>query len=176
MVPYGGDPALVLRHAVEMEVQGKDFYERAAVRMKNKRGKEMFLSLVSQERLHIDILEDQLTRYVHDKKWSSLSTLISDVEEHPEKSVFEMPEIKNIKLDPDAGELDVIKVGMEVEKRSIEYYRESGSEVKDVNAKGIFNWLVAQETGHLQILQAEYDYRTKSGFYYDSPEFSMEVK
>lgn len=175
MVPYGGDPALVLRHAVEMEVQGKDFYERAAVRMKNKRGKEMFLSLVRQERLHIDVLEDQLTRYIHDKKWFALNTLIADVEEHQQKSIFESAEIKHIKLDPDAGELDVIKVGMEVEKKSIDYYLGSGSEVKDANAKGIFNWLVAQETGHLQVLQAEYDYRTKSGFYYDSPEFSLEV-
>jgi len=176
MVPYGGDPALVLRHAIEMEVQGKDFYERASARMQNTRGKDMFLSLVRQERLHIDVLEDQLTRYVHDSKWYSLSSLIADVEEHPEKSVFEMPEIKNIKLDPDAGELDVIKLGMEVENRSIAYYHEAGTEVKDANAKGIFNWLVAQETGHLQVLQAEYDLRTKSGFYFDSPQFSMEVK
>lgn len=175
MVPYGGDPALVLRHAIEMEVQGKDFYERAAKRMKNKRGRDMFESLVVQERLHIDILEDQLTRYLHDKKWISLEELRLEVEEHPEKSVFEDPHIKNIKLDPEAGELDVIRLGMEVEKRSIDYYREAGSEVKDANAKGMFNWLVAQETGHLQILQAEYDYRTKSGFYYDSPEFSLEV-
>ncbi len=175
MAPYGGDPALVLRHAIEMEVQGKDFYERAAGRMKNKRGKDMFRSLASQERLHIDILEDQLTRFVHDKKWLSLDELKLKVEEHPEKSVFDLPEIKNISIDPNAGELDVIKLGMEVERKSINYYSEAGSEVKDSNAKGIFNWLVAQETGHLQILQAEYDNRVKSGFYYDSPEFSMEV-
>ncbi len=175
MAPYGGDPGLVLRHAIEMEVQGKDLYERAAKRMKNKRGKDMFLSLVRQERVHIDVLEDQLTRYVHDKVWLTIEELKMQAEEHPEKSVFDLPAIKNIQMDPNAGELDVIKLGMEVERKSIAYYSEAGAEVKDAKAKGTFNWLVAQETGHLQVLQAEYDLRTKSGFYYDSPEFSMEV-
>ena len=128
MAPYGGDPASVLRHAVEMEVQGKDFYERAAKKMKNSRGRDMFLSLVRQERLHIDILEDQLNRYVHDKKWLKIEELKLQAEEHPEKSVFDLPEVKNIALDPNAGELDVIKVGMEVERKSIDYYSEAGAE------------------------------------------------
>lgn len=176
MVPYGGDPALVLRHAVEMEVQGKDFYERAAGRMKNQRGKDMFKSLSRQEVVHIDVLEDQLNRFIHDKVWSSLKELKKEAEEHPQKSVFDDSHIKNIKLDPAAGELDVIRLGMEVEKKSVEYYGEAGRESADSKAKELFNWLVAQETGHLQILQAEFDYRTKSGFYYDTAEFSLETE
>lgn len=168
------DPALILRNAVEMEVQGKEFYERAAEKMRNQRGKEMFHSLVTQERIHVDILEDQLNRFVHDKVWLSLKQLKSEASA-PNISVFQDKDIKKIVIGPNAGELDVIKLGMEVEKKSVEYYRAAGNDLRDKNAKDLFNWLVAQEAGHLTILQAEYDYRTKSGFYMDNPEFSLEV-
>jgi len=168
------DPALVLRNAVEMEIQGKEFYERGAEKMRNQRGKEMFLSLVKQERVHVDILEDQLERFVHDKVWLSLKHLKSEASAS-KVSVFQDKNIKKIEIDPNAGELDVIKLGMEVEKKSVEYYRAAGNDLRDKNAKDIFNWLIAQEAGHLTILQAEYDYRTKSGFYMGEPEFSLEV-
>jgi rubrerythrin len=168
------DPALILRNAVTMEVQGKEFYERAANKMTNQRGKDMFHSLVKQERVHIDILEDQLNRFVHDKVWLSLKQLRSEAST-PNVSVFEDKDIKKIEVGPNAGELDVIKLGMEIEKKSVEYYRKAGNDIPDKNAKDTFNWLVAQEAGHLTILQAEYDYRTKSGFYMGNPEFSLEV-
>ena len=168
------DPALILRNAVEMEIQGKEFYERAAEKMMNQRGKEMFRSLVNQERVHVDILEDQLNRFVHDKVWLSLNHLKSEAPA-TKISVFQDKYIKKIEIGPNAGELDVIKLGMEVEKKSVDYYRAAGSGLRDKNAKDIFNWLVAQEAGHLTILQAEYDYRTKSGFYMGDPEFNLEV-
>jgi len=168
------DPALILRNAVEMEIQGKEFYERGAEKMRNQRGKEMFLSLVKQERVHVDILEDQLNRFVHDKVWLSLKQLKNGAPA-TKISVFQDKDIKKIEIGPNAGELDVIKLGMEVEKKSVEYYRAAGNDLQDKNAKDIFNWLVAQEAGHLTVLQAEYDYRTKSGFYMGDPEFNLEV-
>jgi len=168
------DSALILRSAVEMEIQGKEFYEKAAGKMTNQRGKEMFHSLVKQEMLHIDILEDQLNRFVRDKVWLSLEQLKGEAPSR-KISVFQDKDIKKIEIGPNAGELDVIKVGMEVETKSVEYYRAAGSHLQNKNAVDIFNWLVAQEAGHLTILQAEYDYRTKSGFYMGSPEFSLEV-
>jgi rubrerythrin len=168
------DPALILRNAVVMEIQGKEFYERAAEKMSNQRARDMFLSLVKQERVHVDILEEELNRFVHDKVWLSLKQLKSEASA-PRISVFQDKDIKRLKIGPNAGELDVIKLGIEVEKKSVEYYRSAGNDLHDKNAKDVFNWLVAQEAGHLTILQAEYDYRTKSGFYMGSPEFSLEV-
>ncbi len=177
MADSSADPGLILRNAIEMEIQGKEFYERAAQKMRNKRGKDMFLSLVKQERIHVDILEDELNRFVHDKSWSTLREAMGQATSPSATkiSVFQDKTIKRIEIGPDAGELEVIKLGMAVEKKSIEYYHDAGGKIQDKNAKDIFNWLVAQETGHLTILQAEFDYRTKSGFYMGDPEFSLEV-
>jgi rubrerythrin len=157
------DPGLVLRNAVEMEIQGKDFYERAAERMTNQKGKDMFLKLVEQERVHVDVLENQLNMFVHDKGWLSLKQLKTGAST-PKISVFQDSDIKKIEIGSSSGELEVIKLGIEVERKSVEYYRAAGNDIQNKNAKTVFNWLVAQETGHLTTLQAEYDSRMKSGF------------
>jgi rubrerythrin len=62
-----------------------------------------------------------------------------------------------------------------VEKKSIDYYRSAATESSDPKAKEVFNWLVGEEAGHLTILTAEHNYWTKSGYYYDNAEFSLEV-
>lgn len=154
------DPGLVLRNAVNMEIQGKVFYEKAAEKMTNKSGKDMFLRLVEQERVHIDLLEIQLNMYTHDKAWLSMEKLKADASA-PKISVFEDKDIKAIEIGPNASELDVMKLGMKVEEKSIEYYGAAGNDIRDKNAKDMFKWLVGQETTHLKVLQAEYNRRTK---------------
>lgn len=72
--------------------------------------------------------------------------------------------------------MDVLRIGMDVEKNSITYYESAGLASEDAETKKIFEWLVNEEKGHLLILRAEYDNRAGSGFYYDSPEFSLEVQ
>lgn len=168
------DPKLILSDAVDMEIQGTEFYGRAAERMTNKRGKEMFLSLVKQEKSHAEILEDQLKTFSQGGSWRPLQELRG--RSTSRISVFEDNDIKKINLRQNAGELEVILVGVEVEKKSVEYYQTAGRAIEDKRARELFNWLVAQEAGHQTILQAEYDYRTKSGFYMGNPEFSLEVE
>jgi rubrerythrin len=89
--------------------------------------------------------------------------------------VFQDRQFKRLKFDPESGELDALGVGIEVEKKSIEYYRSAAIQSSDPKAKDVFNWLVGEEAGHLTILTAEHAYRTKSGYYYDNAEFSLEV-
>lgn len=169
------NPLDVLRNAVIMEVEGKEFYQRASEKVRHPRAKEMFGSLIKQEEMHAEVLENQLNHLIHDKRWAPLEEIRHERSSYPRVSVFEDKELREIPLDPGAGELDVLRLAMEVEKKSIEYYREAGMRISDIRAKEVFNWLVGQEAGHLTVLNAEYDNRTKSGFYYDTPEFSLEV-
>jgi len=165
----------VLRNAIAMEIEGKAFFEEAAEKVRHQRAKDTFLSLVKQEQRHVDILSAELSRLSAGKNWASLAEITKRASTQLQLSVFKDKEIKRIKLRADAGELDVLKVGIAVEKKSIEYYRAAGAQTIDHNAREIFNWLVGEEAGHLTILNAEYEYRTKSGFYYDNMEFSLEV-
>jgi len=170
-----GDPLDILRNAISMEVEGKEFFESAARSMKEQRAKDTFMSLVKQEQRHIDVLNAELSRLAAGKSWASLDEMRTSASTYPMISVFRDKTIRRIHLRPEAGELEVLKIGVEVEEKSIEYYRTAGAGTEDSKAREIFNWLVGEEAGHLTILNAEYEYRTKSGFYYDNMEFSLEV-
>jgi rubrerythrin len=165
----------ILRNAIQMEVEGKDFFERASGMVKHQRSKDMFISLVKQEQRHVEILGEELNRLEHGEEWASLQDMKRSAPSLPKVSVFQDRAFRHLRISPDAGELDVLKVGIEVEQKSIEYYRSAGSSTVDPRAREVFNWLVGEEAGHLTILNAEYENRTGSGFYYDNMEFSLET-
>lgn len=166
---------VVLRNAIQMEMEGKDFFERAASRMKHKRAKEMFEGLIKQEQRHIEILGKEFERLTQGKRWMSLEEAEALPSGMPRVSVFKGPALRRVRLPEDAGELEALKIGIDVEQKSIEYYREAKERISNKKAKEVFGWLVNEESGHLTILNAEYEHRRGSGYYYDEPEFSLEV-
>lgn len=165
----------ILGRAIEMEREGKGFFEDVAAGSRHQRTKDTFMSLAKQEQRHMDILGEELRRLGQGENWASLQELRLLAPQPPNDSVFKDKKIKRMKLNLGAGELDALKLGIEIEKKSIDYYREAGLGTSDDKAREVFAWLVGEESGHLTILTAEYEYRTKSGFYYDNMEFSLEV-
>jgi rubrerythrin len=93
----------------------------------------------------------------------------------PRVTVFKDPRLKRVRLPEDAGELEALRIGIDVEQKSIDYYRVAQDRVSNPKAREVFGWLVKEESGHLTILSAEYEHRKGSGYYYDEPEFSLEV-
>jgi len=158
-----------------MEVYGEEYFRKMSDWVKHPNTKSMFLSLARQERRHIEVLGEELTRIEGGGDWISPSSVKPGSGSAADYRVFKDGTREGQEIDPKASELEAIRLAMEVEKRSIEYYRKAGAEVTGSNAKKVFSWLVGEEAGHLTILTAEYDNRSRSGFYFDTPEFSLEV-
>lgn len=166
---------VVLRNAIQMEMEGKDFFERVAAKMRHPRARAMFEGLVNQEQRHIEVLGKEFERLSQGKSWMSVKQADALPSGLPRVSVFKDAKLKRIRLPEDAGELEALKMGIEVEQKSIDYYSSARQKVRNTNAKAVFGWLVREESGHLTILTAEYEHRRGSGYYYDEPEFSLEV-
>lgn len=166
----------VLTDAVRMELEGKDYFERASQRMSVPRARDMFCGLVKQEQRHVDVLSEQLRRLKGGSGWVSVGDALEGSPDVPGSSVFQDKDLKRIELREDAGELEVLELAMEVEKKSIEYYTSAGTASDNPKAKEVYFWLVEEEKGHLTIIRAEHDQRAQSRFYYDSAEFSLEVE
>lgn len=175
MVDESQEHLQVLRNAIQMELEGKNFFERAAGRMRHERAKEMFEGLVKQEQRHIEVLGKEFERLSQGKSWMSLEEADGLSSGSPRVSVFKDSELRRIRLSEDAGELEALSIGIKVEQKSIDYYTSARDRVTDKNAKAVFDWLVEEESGHLTILNAEREHRKGSGYYYDEPEFSLEV-
>lgn len=175
MTGSGRSASDILKDAIAMEEDGMAFFKRASTMMTRKRSRDMFLSLAAQEDKHIAVLSHELARVEDGKGWDTLDKAKRSTRP-ARRSVFSERDIRRVKLEPGAGELEVIDVGIDVEDRSIEYYRAAGQAAEAPNARQVFNWLVGEESGHLTILRAERDSRSGSGFYYDSMEFSLETQ
>ncbi|HUV60840.1 MAG TPA: ferritin family protein [Thermoplasmata archaeon] len=165
----------ILRNAIQMEVYGEDYFQKMSKWVKHPNTKSMFISLARQERRHIEVLREELTRIEGGGDWISPSSVKPGSSSSANREVFKGEAGGGPEMDSKAGELEAIKLAMDVEKRSIDYYRKAGAEVTGSNAQKVFSWLVGEEAGHLTILTAEYDNRSRSGFYFDTPEFSLEV-
>ena len=166
----------ILTNAIDMEREGMAFFEDVASSSKHQRTRDTFSSLAKQEQKHVEVLSEELRRLEQGKDWLSLEDARSAPVQYQKISVFKDKEIRRNKVDSEAGELEALKLGIKIEMKSIDYYRNAGQASADPKAREIFNWLVGEEGGHLTILNAEYEYRIKSGFYYDNMEFSLEVE
>lgn len=166
---------LILRNAIQMEIEGKAFFERVAARMSHPRSKAMFEGLVKQEDRHIQVLGKEFERLSQGRSWLSVKQADALPSGLPRISVFKDAKLRRLKLPKGAGELEALRMGIDVERKSIEYYDSARKKVRNANARAVFGWLVREESNHLTILTAEYENRRGSGFYYDEAEFSLEV-
>lgn len=166
----------VLRDAMELERRGHAFYLQAAEATTAPRGKSTFLTLARDELEHLKYLDEAFRSALRDGTMSQLPAPSDAAPSAPPKrpAVFSSPKEAAQEIRATAGETDALKRGMEAEQDSIALYSQALSRAETEDEKWLFGSLVAVEQGHLTILQGEYDYVNRTGFWMGHQEFSME--
>jgi rubrerythrin len=160
-----------IKYATTIEITGQSFYEHAAELTHNEHGIKMFKKLAQDESGHIKTFSEMFTSVLGTDEWQQFinkeeinkTTLLDELKTRIKKQEEER-----------ASELEALRIGMELERKSIDYYKKSANESKDTKAKEIFNRLVKEEEFHYDLLQAQYDSLTGSGFWFDMAEFKMD--
>lgn len=67
-------------------------------------------------------------------------------------------------------------VRMELEQRAVDFFKNAAAETDDPQAHEIFEKIREEEEFHYDLLQAQHDSVTHSGFWLDSAEFQMDGK
>ncbi|MGD2247226.1 MAG: ferritin family protein [Candidatus Methanofastidiosia archaeon] len=145
------DKAQILGTALDLEWKGYTFYTKAEEKTENETGKKMFHQLAKEEKEHIEKLKDMFKGF------------------YPEKSGKNIPFFKG-EVSEYSGEVDAIKTGIDMEKKSIEFYSEWGKG----EFQELFDALIEFEKTHLDLLQAELDYVQRTGYWFDYFESSLE--
>lgn len=140
-----------LETAIQMEVEGHQFYAKAAEQVTWPEGKEMLLELAQDEMEHIRILKEEHAALVAGKDWLSADRVAPQIvsgERRP-LPVFETDQAKIAGMvDDRADALDVLDVAIKNEYKSHTYYAEQENSAQDPEAKRIFAWLVKEEKYH----------------------------
>lgn len=164
----------VAREAIRLELNGRSFFEHAAARTHNELGKKMFEKLACDEMGHLKAFGQLFAVHIGSNDWKRYI----EEEEKGLSSVIEALKARVEKQENEerASELEAIRIGMELERKAIDFFEKSANESSDLKAKEIFNKICDEERLHYDLLQAQYDNVTQSGFWFDIAEFRMDGK
>ena len=148
--------------ALEVEKAELKFYIELARRARDERARKMFLFLAGEEAEHWDTFEEKFVEVLIEK-----CELPAVDRELLEKLT---PKYKG-----ELSEVDAVRIGMEQEKLTWEFYEQAAKEAEHDSVKRIFEELAKIEKGHYELLKAQYDSIMKTGIWMDYQDFSLEV-
>ncbi|MGQ9818171.1 MAG: ferritin family protein [bacterium] len=160
----------ILKTGINIEKNGIRTYLDYAFKTKDTTGKNMFIRLSEDELDHMEVLEKQLDSIMCNQTW-----ICQDIPESIiEKIVPKIRELDRSKTEQGLDELAALKTALDLEKKSIEFYRDSKTKISNPDALKIFDRLIEMEESHYDLIQAEIDNIEKTGFWFGISEFTME--
>ncbi|MFQ3574405.1 MAG: ferritin family protein [Thermodesulfovibrionales bacterium] len=142
--------------ATSMETDAIRFYKEASQKASHPVGKEMFLSIVEDEKRHLQMLSDLL---------KGLSIKIEDT--HPLdniKTIFEQKKEEMMqRISASNDDLEAFKVAMEMEKEGKEFYLKNINNLASDVEKKLFKTLADEEEEHFKIFSNTYNFLKDTG-------------
>ena len=144
-----------IQFAIQMEIDGKQYYQKASRESGNKVGRELFEWLVAEEDKHRQRFEDIYNTIKKQKAWPEVSI-------QPSKgdilNTLFSEAMRAGATDVKAGstELDTIAKAMEMENKTEKFYSSQGEGAVYDAEKKLYTSLAAEERGHYLALV---DYR-----------------
>jgi rubrerythrin len=152
--------------AIKMETDAIDFYKGAAGKVRNRVGQEMFLSIVEDEKRHLQMLTEIFEDMdITAKDINPMKTI---------RTVFE--ELKNEMLErvqATDDELNAFRIAMEMEKEGMEFYKKAASEAPSAKEKALFERLLKEEEQHFAVFSNTYFFLKDSGSWFLWEEHSI---
>ncbi|MCX8069989.1 MAG: ferritin family protein [Thermodesulfovibrionales bacterium] len=142
--------------ATKMETDAIKFYREAAEKTKHPGGKGIFLSIVEDEKRHLQMLSDLLKGL--DIKLQDVSPLENV------KTVFESKKDEMMeRISASNDELEAFRVAMEMEKEGKEFYEKNLEILTKDSEKELFKALAKEEVEHYKIFANTYNFLKDSG-------------
>ncbi len=140
-----------LDKALQLEIDGMAFYKKAAVESKNQLAKEMFTYLADAEVTHINRIKQISGSLKMTGNWCRTD----DDRGHADiKEIFKRLASENRdNIISGATDIQALDTGLDLEVKSIDFYKEQLAKTSDANEKAFFTNLVEEETAHFRTLK-----------------------
>src|SRR4030042_1810843 len=166
------DVKTLIEEAIKLEINGQAFFNQAAEITRNELGKKMFVRLAKEEVKHLEAFSRLFSSVIKSEEWKK------QVEREQLKGSSAVIEelSQRMKRAEGQSEIEALRIGMELETKAVEFFTKSASGMDDAEAKEIFEKIADEERFHYDLLLAQHDSVTGSGFWLDSSEFQMDGK
>ncbi len=160
-----------IKTAIEYEIKVRDTYLNSVDKIKDETGQKVFKVLGDEEQGHVDFLECKLDEW---KKTGTISSSdLKTVVPSFEKIEEGVKQLDNHMTENEfETELEMLKKALGMEQETSNFYRKM---VDELESNGeFFKPFLEIEDGHTAIVQAEINYLTKTGSFFDFEEFGQE--
>ena len=143
-----------LRIGMEMEVEGRDYYQKASEKVENPEHKALFQLLKSEEMVHYETFSKMYAKIREEKQVESDEYLFdADSSRYltvlVENHIFPKKEQAQSKVDELKTTEAILRSAIEAEKNSILFYDELANQSKFEDTRKIFLALKAEEQTHV---------------------------
>jgi len=146
-----------LRIAIQMEIDGKEYYLKASRESDNELGRKLLQSLAAEEDIHRQKFEEIYSAIQNRKDWP-----VTDFQPDGGKSLRTIfaratEEIgSNVKAHD--TELDAIQTAMEMENKTYDFYKSQSEKAKFDAERDFYEAVAVEEREHHIILLDYYEY------------------
>ena len=147
-----------LEAALQMEMEGKQFYQKLAEKSSNPLSRKLLQRLSADEDLHARKVKEVHDVIKDNKGWPDKETKFNH--EISLRSVFDegVEDLDAEPAKPTASDLEALKMAMTMEDKSYSFYRSRNEEAASPAEKAFYQALSAEERVHYLALLDAYDY------------------
>jgi rubrerythrin len=158
--------------ALEYENRVRDVYRDSVARISDETGRRIIEVLADDEQRHVDYLNAKLEEW---KKNGKITVDKLETTVPPQKAIRDgVSKLEKRMSDRDYDvDREILKKAVDVETETSEFYKDVIGKL-DGEGQKMFQRFLEIEEGHLAIVQAELDYVTGTGYWFDFNELSME--
>ena len=146
-----------LQIAVQMEIDGREYYLKASQKSSNELGKKLLRSLADEENIHRRKFE-MIYNAIRDKKAWPVTDFRPDGGKGLRTIFARATEEMGSNIKAPATELDTVQVAMGMENKTYDFYKSQGKNAADDMARDFYEALAAEEREHNLILLDYYEY------------------
>ena len=146
----------VLRIAIQMETDGKKYYQMVSQRCRNPVFKELFHSLADEEVLHQQEFEEIYNAIRIQKAWPETSFKPDKGERL--RTLFAKVTEELGGMQPPATHLEALQVAMNMENKTHDFYKSQGKKAIYDAERDFYRTLAAEERQHYLVLLDYYEY------------------
>jgi len=146
-----------LQIAIQMEIDGKEYYLKASQESTNKLGKKLLESLATEEDTHRQKFEEIYDAIQSKKAWP-VSDFQPDVGRKLRIIFARATEEMGSSIKAPATELDAIQTAMDMENKTYDFYKSRGGNATYDAERDFYETLATEEREHRLILLDYYEY------------------
>ncbi len=164
----------VLRLAVRMEVEGKEFYQKASQKSSNKLAKDLFQQLANEEDVHRKKFEEIHEVLKRGQNWPDVAPPSEKGKKL--KSLFsEATKTLGSKVKVAESELEAINIAIDMEIKSYNLYHSRSEESTLPLEKRFYESLAGEERGHHLALTDSLEYLSNpAGWFTEREHWSLD--